>query len=89
MKANPNIRIENIASRWVLLNTEDGIVSFSDLFELNETGRQLWLLMEQTGFTVESAANWIVNNFPDISEEQAKADAEDFLDKLSQRQLIQ
>ncbi len=71
-----------VENETILVPLRDSIANMDEMFTLNEMGAFIW---ERIGIssTIESLANEVVHNF-DIDGQTAKADINDFIQKLHQ-----
>ncbi len=80
MKINENFVLRQIADTWVVLPLGDATLDFNGMITLNETGSLLWNLLEK-GCEKADLVNGLLDEY-DVTEEQASADVEVFLNKL-------
>ena len=80
MKINENYVLRQIADTWVVLPLGDATLDFNGMITLNETGSQLWSLLEK-GCEKQDLVNALLDEY-DVTREQAEADVEEFLNKL-------
>lgn len=80
MKLNENFALRQIADQWVVLPLGEKTVDFSGILSLNETGALLWKTLEAGGD--KTALTAALTDEYDVSEAQAAADVEEFLQKL-------
>ena len=81
MKIKENYTLRQIAGSWVVLSLADATVNFNGMLTLNETGVELWRLLETGEATRESLATYLTEDY-DVSYDQALADVDAFLLKL-------
>lgn len=79
-KKNPDILVTDLGDELVLLHPTD-----SEMFSLNAAGRLLWQHLPAS--TQELAA--LLENTYGLDAAQAQADAENVLNELSNRRLVQ
>ena len=80
MKINENFVLRQIADTWVVLPLGDTTLDFNGMITLNETGSQLWALLEK-GCEKTDLVNALLDEY-DVTEEQATDDVDAFLNKL-------
>lgn len=82
MKIKENYALRQIAGTWAVLPLGAATLNFNGMLTLNESGVMLWKLLEQgsdkAGLTAALLAEY------EVSAEEAAADVDEFLDKLSQ-----
>lgn len=81
MKLKENFILQQVADTWTVLPIGKGVINFDGILTLNETGVLLWKKLEEE---VEKQA--LVDALRaeyNVSEEQALADIEEFVEKLS------
>lgn len=87
MKLKKDYVLRQVADTWVVLPLGQETISFDGMLKLNESGALLWKALEEgadtDGLVAALKAEYIV------SEAQARADAEEFLQKLAQAGCIE
>jgi len=87
MKLKKDYVLRQVADTWVVLALGQETISFDGMLRLNESGALLWNTLEKgadiDGLVAALKAEYIV------SEAQARADAEEFLQKLAQAGCIE
>lgn len=87
MKLKKDYVLRQVADTWVVLPLGQETIAFSGMLKLNESGAILWKALEEgadiEGLVAALKAEYIV------SEAQARADAEEFLQKLAQAGCIE
>ena len=87
MKIKENFALRQVAGTWVVLPLAEATVDFTGMLTLNETGLMLWnLLKEET--TREALATALTEEY-DVTYEQALADVDAFIAKLSDAGCVQ
>ena len=81
MRRNPDYLLRDVADSHVLVPVGAAAAEFAGMITLNPTGCFLWELLE-TDQTVDSLAAALTARY-EVSEAQAKADVERFVDALS------
>lgn len=81
MKLKPNFIIRQVADSWLVVAVGKASVDFNGLLTLNETGALLWKTLQQ-GADLDGLAAALTQEY-EVSPQQAKADAQEFLDTLS------
>lgn len=72
--------LRQIADTWVVLPLAAETVNFAGMLNLNDSGAMLWKVLEQD-CSKEALVRALLAEY-EVSEEQASADAEEFLNKL-------
>lgn len=80
MKIKDEYVLQNIADRWVVIETNTRSVNFNKILSLNGSGRFLWEKLENGASQAELEAA-LVSEFG-IDADRAKADAAAFVAKL-------
>ena len=82
MKLKANLVLRQVADTWCVLAYGAALVDFNGMLTLNESGVLLWKALEKgadrTGLAEALTAEY------EVSTEQALADVDAFLEKLSQ-----
>ena len=81
MKIKENFVLRQVAGTWVVLSVADTAVNFNGMLTLNESGLELWRLLE-LGSTREKLATFLTEEY-DVSYEQALLDVDVYLEKLN------
>ena len=80
MKIKENFVLRQVADTWVVLPLGQATVDFKGMLTLNESGILLWRLLEK-GTTREALATALTEEY-EVSESEALADADEFVQKL-------
>lgn len=80
MKIKENFVLRQVADTWVVLPLGQATVDFKGMLTLNESGLLLWRLLEK-GTTREALATALTEEY-EVSESEALADADEFVQKL-------
>ena len=80
MKIKENFVLRQVADTWVVLPLRQATVDFKGMLTLNESGILLWRLLEK-GTTREALAAALTEEY-EVSETEALADADEFVQKL-------
>lgn len=80
MKIKENFVLRQVADTWVVLPLGQATVDFKGMLTLNESGILLWRLLEK-GTTREALAAALTEEY-EVSETEALADADEFVQKL-------
>ena len=86
LNARSGYVLREIAGEYLLIPVELEDGSQSQMAVLNELGKVLWELLQEAQ-TVDTMANAITEEY-EVSREKAEADICEFLDHLSQYQLL-
>lgn len=80
MKIKENLVLREVAGVWVVLPLAEKVLDFSGMLSLNETGVELWHLLE-SGSTREKMATSLTEIY-EVDYDQALADVDEFIDVL-------
>lgn len=80
MKIKEEFILQNIADKWVVINTNAKSINFNKILSLNESGRFLWEQLEN-GAQFNELVDRLADRFG-IDEALAQKDAESFIRKL-------
>ena len=80
MKIKEEYILQNIADKWVVINTNAKSVNFNKILSLNESGRFLWEQLEN-GTEAEDLVNALMEHF-EIDKVLAQTDVEKFIREL-------
>lgn len=80
MKINENFVLRELADTFVVLPLADDTVDFNGMITLNESGVLLWKRLEQGAETADLVAA-LLGEY-DVPADIARADVEEFLQKL-------
>lgn len=80
MKINKNFALRKVANTWVVLPLAEATVNLNGMLKLNESGVLLWNALEKESDRQELVS--ILTSEYEVSEEQARADVDEFLFKL-------
>ena len=72
--------LRQLADNWVVLSLADATVNFNGMITLNESGALLWNTLEG-GADADALVAALLKEYA-VSEQQARADVAEFLDKL-------
>ena len=87
MKLKENLVLREVAGIWVVLPLAEKVLDFNGMVSLNETGVELWHLLEN-GLTREEMAASLANTY-DVSYDQALADVDEFIGVLEKAGCIE
>ena len=87
MKLKKNFVLRQVAGTWVVLPLGAETVNFSGMLQLNDSGAMLWRVLEAGG-DQEALVNALLGEY-DVTREQAEADVQEFLAKLTQTGCMQ
>ncbi len=85
MKVNPKYILREIAGQTVLVSLQD-ISAPKSLICLNETGKQIFLMLQE-GCSREEILAELLRQYPS-AEQELSADLEDFLSELRDRNVL-
>lgn len=86
MKIKEEYILQNIADKWVVINTNAKSVNFNKILSLNESGKFLWEKL-QAGTEAEDLVNNLKDHF-EIDKDLAQKDVEKFICKLKDLECI-
>ena len=86
MKIVEGYILKNIADSYVVVPIGSRSVDFSSIISVNDTGAFIWKQLE-TETTPEKILKNMLEQY-DVSEEQAKADIDAFIEKLQEAELL-
>ena len=87
MKLKKNFVLRQVAGAWVVLPLGAETVNFSGMLQLNDSGAMLWRVLEAGG-DKEALVDALLGEY-DVTREQAEADVQEFLAKLTQAGCMQ
>lgn len=87
MKINPNYKIREIAGENIVVNQGSINVDTTRIISLNDSARLLYQTLAKQDFTIENAANVLVETYG-IDEKQAITDAVKWAESLKQCGII-
>ena len=87
MSLKKNFVLRQVAGTWVVLPLGAETVNFSGMLQLNDSGAMLWRVLEQGG-DKGALVEALLGEY-DVTREQAEADVDAFLDKLTQAGCMQ
>ena len=82
MKLKKDYVLRQVADTWVVLPLGQETISFDGMLKLNDSGALLWKALE-AGSDLNGLVSALTAEYT-VSEAQARADAEEFLNKLVQ-----
>ena len=80
MRLKKDYALRQIADTWVVLALATETVNFNGMLTLNDSGAMLWKVLEEK-CELDALVDALMSEY-EVSEEQAKADAQDFINKL-------
>lgn len=80
MRINENFVLRQVVDTWVVLPLADETVDFNGMITLNESGVLLWNTLEK-GADIDALVDALLSEY-DVPAQQARADAEEFVEKL-------
>lgn len=87
MKLKENLVLRQVADTWCVLAYGAALLDFNGMLTLNESGVLLWKALEE-GKDRDGLVEVLMSEY-EVSAEQASADVDAFLDKLSQAGCLQ
>lgn len=88
MKIKSNYRVNNVAGRWIVISVADGVTSFNNLFELNESALLMWRLLEN-GCEHKELVVAVINEYDDADNDEVEADVSSFVSDLNEMGMIE
>lgn len=82
MKLKENFALRQVAGAYMVLPLGQETVSFGGMLKLNETGALLWKALKN-GADLDGLVAALTAEYA-VDEAQARADVQEFLDKLAQ-----
>lgn len=86
MKIKEEYILQNIADKWVVIDTNARSVNFNRILSLNNSGKFLWEQLEQ-GATFDELVNALTESFG-IDEDLARKDVEKFIRELKDLECV-
>lgn len=87
MKIKEGYVLREVAGTWIVLPLSSKTISFKGMLTLNNSGIMLWNILEK-GCSEENLTDALTSEY-EVSEEQAKADVEEFIAKLAKAGCIE
>ena len=82
MKLKKDFVLRQIAQAWVVLPLAEETVNFTGMLTLNDSGAMLWQKLEQ-GADRQALISALTDEYT-VTDQEAAADVDAFLEKLSQ-----
>ena len=86
MKISENFVLREIAGEYIIVPVGNATLNFNGLMTVNEVGRFIWQQL-QNDITKEALVEKIIEEY-DVDRETAKADTEEFIEKLKQNGIL-
>lgn len=86
MKIKEEYILQNIADKWVVINTNGKSVNFNKILSLNSSGKFLWEQLE-AGAEFDDLVNGLIEHFG-IDKDLAQIDAEKFIRELKDLECV-
>ena len=86
MKIKDEYILQNIADKWIVINTNAKSVNFNKILSLNDSGKFLWEQLE-AGVEIDDLINRLKDNF-EIDEKLAQKDVERFVSELKKLECV-
>ena len=86
MRIKENYVLRQVADTWVVLPVGDAVADFNGMISLNESGSLLWKKLEE-GSDLNGLASALTEEY-DVTEKMALKDAETFVCKLRNSQML-
>ena len=82
MKIKEGYVINKLGDGYVVVTVGDATKDFNGLIRLNSAGALLWNSIQEGSDTKEKLIDIMLDNYEDLDEETAKADLDEFLEKV-------
>ena len=86
MKLNGTFVVREIAGDTIIVPVGETALRFNGMITINKTGAVLWEVLEKGG-EKEDLVRALTDRF-EVTEEEAQADVEEFLEKMEAQKLI-
>lgn len=83
MKINKDLKVRNVVNEHVVLFPSKGNDKSTRILSLNSTSNFLWESLKDRDFTCEDVVELLCSNY-EVEREVAQADAQKWIDQLSQ-----
>ena len=87
MKLKENLVLREVAGSWVVLPIAENVLEFNGMLSLNESGVELWRLLEK-GNSREELVTYLTENY-EVDYDQASADVDEFIATLEKAGCIE
>ncbi len=87
MMLKKNFVLRQVAGTWVVLPLGAETVNFSGMLQLNDSGAMLWRVLEAGG-DKNALVDALLGEY-DVTRQEAEADVDEFLNKLTQSGCMQ
>lgn len=81
MKIKEGLFLHKIADECIIMQDGTANIDFSNILNLNPTAAWLWTEIGNQEFDADKIVQMLTNHY-EVTEEQARRDAEDFVKKL-------
>lgn len=86
MRISENFVLREIAGEYIIVPVGNATLNFNGLMTVNEVGQFIWQQL-QNDITEEALVEKIIEEY-DVDKETAKADTEEFIEKLKQNGIL-
>lgn len=86
MRVEKEFVLREIAGDYIIIPTGKTVLEFNGLVTVNEVGVLLWKMLQEE-VTLEDLVQGVLAEY-DIDEETARADIQEFLDKLTENNIL-
>lgn len=86
MQVKGNLILREIADSWIIVPVSEMVIEFNGLMNLSESGSFLWKKLVEGAETSE-LTSMLLEKY-EVDEETAKADVQEFVDKLQEKGLL-
>ena len=87
MKLKENLVLRKVAGVYVVLPLAANLLEFDGMLSINESGVELWELLEK-GKSREEMVTYLTDNY-EVDRDQASADVDEFIDTLAKAGCIE
>lgn len=88
MKLKEGFLLRDIAGSWVVVPVGQRVIEFNGLMNLSESGALLWKKLEEGINNQQELTDLLVEQY-EVDTDMADSDVIEFLDKISERGLIE
>ena len=87
MRIREGLFLHKIGDEWIIMQDGSSHVDFSNILNLNPTAAYLWTTIWNQEFDAASITQMMTEHY-EVTEEQARMDAEDFIKRLKDAGVI-
>ena len=86
MRVEKEFVLREIAGDYIIIPTGKTVLEFNGLVTVNEVGVLLWKMLQEE-VTFEDLVKGVLEEY-DVDEDTARADIQEFLDKLTENNIL-